>query len=344
MPMSPRLLERFRAMPPWAGAAAALLLLAAFAAVREPSFRKPTNLMNIVNEQSIVGVIAVGMTLVIVMGGIDLSVGALVALAGGVGVLALNALAESGASDWLAVVVGLAVMTMAGGAAGALNGALIARAGIAPFIATLGALVAYRSGATWMANGGQFFVEGPAAFGELGRGAPIPGTNVALPGREPREFVVPYAVMVFVAVSVIGAALLNRTRYGRYVIAIGCNEQAARYSAISVTGVKWATYALMGVLTGIAAAIHASRFESVNSANAGILMELEAIAAVVIGGTRMRGGYGTILGTVIGVILLGVIRNVQVMLGLESHAQGVVMGVIILAAVLLQRLGSRSQS
>lgn len=335
------MLSRLRSMPPWMGALIALFLLMAITGVFEPAFLRPTNLTNIVNQQSVVGVIAVGMTLVIILGGIDLSVGSLLALAGGAGILALNARFDPQSAEWSAIGIAIVVTLAVGLAAGLLNGVLIAKGGIAPFIATLGGLVAYRSAATWIANGGQFFVEGSRSFRELGRGIPIPGTNIAPADADVKPYVLPYSILVFIGIALLGSILLNRTRYGRYVYAIGCSERAAIYSAVPVARIKIMTYALIGLATGLAAVLNATRYNSVNSANAGLLMELEAIAAVVIGGTRMQGGAGGILGTVIGVILLGVIRNVQVMLGFESHASGVVMGVIIIAAVLFQRLGRR---
>jgi ribose transport system permease protein len=323
------------------GALIALLVLMSMTGIFEPAFLKPTNLTNILNQQAVVGVIAVGMTLVIILGGIDLSVGSLLALAGGAGVMALNARFDPQGAEWSAIGIAIVVTLAVGLAAGVVNGVLIAKGGIAPFIATLGGLVAYRSAATWIANGGQFFVEQSQAFRQLGHGFNIPGTNIARAGAAVREYELPYSILVFIGIALAGSILLNFTRYGRYVYAIGCSERAAIYSAIPVARIKIMTYALIGLATGLAAVLHATRYNSVNSANAGLLMELEAIAAVVIGGTRMQGGAGGILGTVIGVILLGVIRNVQVMLGLESHASGVVMGVIIIAAVLFQRLGRR---
>ena len=133
--------------------------------------------------------------------------------------------------------------------------------------------------------------------------------------------------------------MLNRTRYGRYLIAIGCNERAARYSAINVARVKILTYTLSGLLCGIAALSIAARNGSIASSSTGTLYELDAIAAVVIGGTRMRGGSGSILGTLIGVAVLGVIGNMLNFLDVSPYLQGLVKGLIIVAAVLLQRVG-----
>jgi ribose transport system permease protein len=322
--------------PRWSGALIAIIVLMAYTAYRQPTFLKWTNLVNIANEQSTVGILAVGMTAVIILGGIDLSVGSLLALSGGLGVLTLNRVGE-GHSDLVAVFAAIAVTLAVGTVAGILNGILIAKGRLAPFIATLGALVAYRSAAGWIANGGQFFSHGSELFARIGRGIPIPHTNISRSIRRPIPFEFPYAILVWLAVAVIGAILLNRTRLGRYIIAIGNNERAARYSAINIDRVKINTYSLLGLLTGLAALMEAARYTSVNSANTGSLRELDAIAAAVIGGTRMEGGSGSIAGAVIGALLLGVIHNIIVMLGINSQAQGLVMGLIIIAAALAQR-------
>jgi ribose transport system permease protein len=232
-----------------------------------------------------------------------------------------------------AVVVTLAV----GITAWWINGMLIAKGRLAPFIATLGALVAFRSAAGWIANGGQFFSNGSHLFEQLGAGIAIPGTNISRSIRHKIPFQFPYAIMVWLVVAIAGAIVLNRTRLGRYIIAVGNNERAARYSAIAVDRVKIITYSLMGLLVGIAAIMEAARYTSVNSASTGSLKELDAIAAAVIGGTRMEGGSGSIAGAVIGALLLGVIHNIIVMLGINSQAQGLVMGLIIIAAALAQR-------
>lgn len=329
-------------LPSWTGALVALVVLSAWTAWENPAFLQPGNLLNIVNQHAEVGIIAVGMTIVIIGAGIDLSVGSLMAFAGGLGVLTLNAAYARGeGSDALAVALAVAVMLATASAGGALSGALVSWGRVAPFIATLGGLVAYRSAATWIANGGQFFSHGSPLFAQLRGGVPIPGTNIAPPGRPPLPLEFPYAVILLIAVAALGWVLLNRTRFGRYTVAIGANERAAVYSAIPVNRVKLLGYTFIGFTTGLAALVHAARFQSVNSANAGLLIELEVIAAVVIGGTRMEGGSGSIVGTLVGVLLIGVIKNMLVMLDVTSFAHGLVMGVIIVGAVLVQHLGRR---
>ena len=148
---------------------------------------------------------------------------------------------------------------------------------------------------------------------------------------------IPWPVLVFLVLAVLAHVLLSRTRFGRYVVAVGCNERAAVYSAIDVNRIKLLTYVLIGFLTGVAAVLVSSRMNSVSSSGAGLYYELDVIAAVVIGGTRMSGGKGTIIGTVIGVLILGVVSNMLGMLQVSTYLQGLVKGAIIIAAVLVQR-------
>ncbi len=341
--MNIRIAQRLKGAPAWAWALAALGVMVVVTALRDPAFLRPVNIVNILNNCAASGIVATGMTLVILLGGIDLAVGALLALAGGMGVLAVSGALSAGWSQTAACLAGLGACLVAGAAAGALNGVLIAWGRLAPFIATLGALVSFRSAAVWIAKGGQFFVHGATAFANVGKGLPIPGTNIARTGTRviPLEF--PYAVMVWIAVLLGSLYLLHRTRLGRYIVAVGSNEKAARYAAVPVRRVKFWTYVVAGLLTGLASFLFAAHYESVNSANAGNLWELDAIAAVVIGGTRMEGGRGSLVGTLVGVLLLGVIGNMMVMLDVNTYAQGLVKGVIIVAAVLAQRAGSAAE-
>lgn len=315
------LLERF-------GPALALVLLVVYAGARESTFLKPENIFNILRQNSFVGILAVGMTFVIILGGIDLSVGSLVALVGGLGIVTLNAVISAGYGEGGAVVAAVAVMLVAGTAAGLLNGTLIAKGKLAPFIATLGAMAAFRSIALAMAGSGEFRSASKQVFPAIGTGG-VP---------TPFEYTtIGYPVIGFALVALVGHVLLRHTRYGRYVYAIGCNERSAVYSAINVDRVKILTYTLLGVCGGISAMFLASRMNSVASGNTGNLYELDAIAAVVIGGTRMSGGSGTIVGTVIGVLILAVIGNMLNIQNVPSELHGLVKGLIIIAAVLVQR-------
>jgi len=223
--------------------------------------------------------------------------------------------------------------------AGWIAGVLIAKGRLAPFIATLGGLAIYRSIALSLADGGEFRSAGGSAFSAIGTG------GINLPFAELRPGVplqLPWPVVIFLLVAVFAAYLLNKTRFGRYVYAIGSNERAAVYSAIRVDQIKIWTYTLMGAACGVAALLLGSRMNSIASSSTGNLYELDAIAAVVIGGTRLSGGSGTVRGTVIGVLILGVISNMLGILNVSPYLQGTVKGSIIIAAVLLQQIGRKN--
>lgn len=314
-----------------------VLVLAAVAyeqAFRDPGdrmFLKPENLLNILRQSAPVGVVAVGMTFVIISGGIDLSVGSIVALVGGLGLATTAAVMDSGRGESLAIAAGVGVMFFGGALLGLVNGLLVTLGRIAPFIATLSTLAAYRSLVIAQADGGTF-TSRSSAFNSFGSGGiplfePASGAPIQLH----------YQVLVFLAVAAVAAILLRTTTYGTYVRAVGDNERAAAYSAVRVGRVRLLTYTLSGAACGIAAVLVASRMNSIASSSAGQFYELDAIAAVVIGGARMQGGSGRILGTVIGVLILGVISNLLPVLGVGSYYHGLVKGLIIVAAVLVQR-------
>lgn len=337
-------MKRTWTWPVWSVPAAALVALVVFTIVYEVTTKgesiliKPENLLNILRQVSFVGIIAMGMTLVITLGGIDLSVGSLVAFLGGVGILLLNALLVGGANELAAVMASFALIILAGTTAGLINGLLISKGKLAPFIATLGGLAAYRSIAMALVAGGEYRSESKGLFGEIGAGGiPIPGTNIAPRAPDPIPLLFPWPVLIFAVVAFLAWVILNRTRLGRYIVAIGSNERSAIYSAIKVDRVKILTYSILGFCTGIAALLVASRLASISSSGSGTLYELDVIAAVVIGGTRMRGGAGTIAGTVIGVLILGVIQNMLNLLQVSVYLQGLVKGLVIVGAVLLQR-------
>lgn len=344
-----RLQRGWRALPAWKHAALALLLLVIviviyeFITIGHTNFLTARNLVNLLKNNSEMGILAVGMTLVIILGGIDLGVGSLLALAGGLAILVMNRAGGEATTGFTPVLIAIGMALFIGTLAGFFNGMLIAYGRIAPFIATLGGLVAFRSLSRWAADGGQFTARNDW-FALLGRGVPIPFTNISQNPARVVPLEISYAFIAFAAVAVIAGVLLSKTRYGRYVIAIGCNETAAKYSAVPVARIKVYTYTLMGTLAGLAALVHATRYESLNSAQAGQLYELDAIAAVVLGGTSMRGGAGGVVGTVIGVLLIGCIKNMRGILGIPDGLQGVIMGAIIIAAVLIQRVGEREHT
>ena len=339
------------------------------------TFLTPENFRNILQEWSFVGIIALGMTLIIISGGIDLSVGSLVALAGSCGIWLMNtAIDAQKIRDDMASAAGLNIPApysvfrtdlakifitlhlqnteivgvllaviatiLVGIAAGAINGLIITRGRVTPFIATLGGLAAYRSLAMAMADGGTLVSSSPTLFPKLAEsGIPLPHVYVGnhLP------LILPWPVIIFLLLTIVMAIVLNHTRLGRYIFAIGASEPAAKYSGIDINRVKLLAYILVGALTGLAALLVASRTNSVSSSSTGELYELDVIAAVVVGGTRMTGGWGTIFGTLIGVLILGVIGNMLNFLNVSIYLQGLVKGGIIVAAAMLQQVGQRKQ-
>lgn len=320
----------------WGVCVAFVILFAASTFKQGTDFLSAENFRSLLNSNAPVGILAVGMTLVIVTGGIDLSVGSITVLAAALGVTAMNALMTGGISETLAVVLGGAAMLGVGLAAGALNGVLIVFGRIAPFIATLGGLAAFRSMALATADAGEIRSQSATLFSALGRGGiPLPG----LENAAGKPLTLSYSTVIFFVLAALAQWLLSRARFGRYLIAIGANETAARYAGIPIGWVRLRVYALMGLFAGIAALVQSSRMNSVSTAQLGLGSELDAIAAVVIGGTSLRGGFGRVWGTVVGVLILGMITNILTISGVSPYWQGAVKGAVIVLAVLVQRKG-----
>lgn len=294
----------------------ALAILFIISAIASPYFLKPRNLLNILRQVSYTGIIGLGMTFVIISGGIDLSVGSMTALVGGIAIMTLNYFGGGTTAIVMAVFAGLIVGTIAG----ILNGVIITKGRIAPFVVTLGMMSIFRSLTLYMSNAGEF-QSGSDFYPRIGSGS---------------FWGVPIPVWVFLSLAVIFHIVLNNTRYGRYVYAVGSNDQIARYSAIKINLIKFISYALTGFAVGVSSIMLSSRMNSISSSNAGLYYELDAIAAVVIGGTSMSGGSGTIYGTVVGAIILGIMNNMLNMLGISPYLQGIVKGLVIIFAVLLQ--------
>lgn len=288
------------------------------------AFLSAGNLSNILARSSFIGIVAIGATFVITTGGIDLSVGSMAAFISGCMILLMNALMNS--IDSLVVIIFLAVLASAaiGALAGLINGLLTTKAKIEAFIVTLGTMGIYRSLVTYLADGGTLslnFTIGDV-YSEV-----YYGTLLGLP----------YPVWVFLAVAVVGYVLLNMTVFGRHCFAVGSNESVAHYSAINVDRVKTATYVLQGLCVSIATIIYVPRLGSA-SGQTGILWELEAIAAVIIGGTMLKGGYGRIWGTVVGALILTLIGNILNLTdAVSNYLNGAVQGLIVITAVYLQR-------
>ena len=313
------------------GALVALLVLVLINSVWFRSeFYGLENLRNLFSQNAAVGILSIGMTLVIIGGGIDLSVGSLMGLVATFGLIALNKCT----SELGGTAVAVAVCLGAGLLFGLFNGVIITAGRIAPFIATLAGLVGFRSVALAMGDGGEIRLSGNKLFPSLAQsGIPIPGQFVS-PGK---PLFIQWPIWAFLALAAGASWLLNRSRFGRRLIAVGANEQAAIYSGIDTAKIKWVAYSILGFCTGLAALFQASRFESVSTSQLGLYNELDAIAAVVIGGTSMNGGRGQIWTSVIGVLILGIISNMLTASGVSPYWQGCVKGVIILLAVLIQR-------
>ncbi len=315
------------------GVFAALALLSILCIIAKPQeFLLAENIRNLLDQSVYLGLIALGMTLVIMTGGIDLSVGSLTALAGAAGIMAMNSQAGGGAPG--AIAAGLGACILVGLAAGAFSGSISAYAGVAPFVVTLAGLAAYRSLAKVVGGGGQVTSQVAEFSDQIGFGGINPPFFVTRGGTPVTIF---WGILVLIAAAAAIAFVVNKTRFGRYLVAVGANERAAKYSAIDTRRVKLLAFVILGGLTGLSAFFNAARSASIASGSTGLLYELDAIAAVVIGGTSLRGGKGRIGGTVAGVVLLQVIRWLMTAWSIDPDWQGFVSGSVILAAVLIQR-------
>ena len=303
-----------------AGAWLALALLLAICAATSQPFRNPQNLLNIARQVSYGGIIALGMTFVIVSGGIDLSVGSLFALCG-VAALSAEAALPSSAPPAAAFAAAALAAAATGLAGGALNGAAVVAGKVPPFIATLGTYSVFRSLALWWADSGTLVAKSPV-FGAVG-GASFLG--------------VPVPVWTFVALAAALDVALGLTPWGRHVVASGASERVALFSGIRVGRVRFGAYVLTGLLCALSSVLFVGRLDSISSSNAGLLYELDAIAAVVIGGAAMSGGSGTLRGTLAGALLLGVISNILDLWGVNVSLQGCVKGAVVVFSVLVQR-------
>ena len=302
------------------GIGVALVLEVALFSLLSPYFLTTDNVLNVTLQTSITAIIAVGMTFVILTGGIDLSVGSLVALVGVVTTMMLKIDIPITAVFVVAVFGGLLAGTFSGFAAGV----FITRFRIAPFIATLALMTIWR-GTGFILTGGRPIWELPPQFSALAT-----GRLVGLP--------IPTLLMLltFAAAHIV----LTRTRFGRAVYAVGGNIEAARLAGIRTSAVLVSVYTVSGVLSAMSGILLASRINS-GQPNAGLMYELDVIAAVVVGGTSLSGGKGTVLGTLIGSLLIGVLRNGLNLLNVESYVQQVVVGAVILLAVMWDQLQKR---
>lgn len=289
-----------------------LLILCIIISIVSPRFLTVSNLRNVLTQVSVNAIIAAGMTFVILTGGIDLSVGSTLAISG--------ALAGVFAKTTGSVTVGLFIALLAGAGIGLINGIVISKGKIQAFIATLATMTIFR-GVTYV------YTNGTPVSG-LGSKFMTLGNN--------RLFGIPIPVIFMIIVFVACFYILTQTRYGRYVYALGGNEDSARLSGINTLKIKTLVYVISGALAALSGIIVTSRIGSA-SPNAGSGFELDAIAAVVLGGTSLAGGEGTIAGTIIGAIIIGVLNNGLNLMDVSPFYQSIVKGLVILFAVLIDK-------
>jgi inositol transport system permease protein len=290
-----------------------LVFLIVALALLNPHFLTVRNLLNILTEVSIFGIVAVGMTFVIVSGGVDLSVGSLLAFAAMTGALAAETAGLQGAAEWGGA---LLVSLLVGGAVGWAQGRAVTAFGIPPFIVTLGGMTIWRGATLVLNDGGPITGFGPS-FRWWGSGAVLG---------------MPVPVLVFALVVAIGVVIERYSRYGRQIYAVGGNAEAARLSGLNVSALIASVYAIVGLLAGLSGFLLASRLGSAEAV-AGTGYELRIIASVVIGGASLTGGRGTIGGTIVGALLIGVLSNGLVIMHVSAYWQQIVIGLIIVAAV-----------
>ncbi|SAK97491.1 ABC transporter permease [Caballeronia ptereochthonis] len=305
-----------------------LIVLCIGGTLLNSDFATLDNAMNVLTRTSFIGIIAVGMTFVIISGGIDLSVGSMAALIAGSMIYMMNGFMQGfhghAVPPLLIIALGIVLALLLGALFGFAHGVLVTKGRIEPFIVTLGTLGIFRALLTWLADGGALTLDnsladlyGPVYYASL--------------------FGVPVPIWVFLIVAAGGAIVLNRTVYGRHVQAIGSNEQVARYAAIRVDRVKIVTYVLLGLCVAVATILYVPRLGSATPTT-GLLWELEAIASVVVGGTALKGGEGRVIGTVIGAILLSVINNILNLTSIISvYLNAAVQGAVIILVAFLQR-------
>jgi len=292
---------------------------------RWPTFLLPSNLRNVANQIAVIAILAVGMTMVIITGGIDLSVGSLIAFAAVTVAWLIAHFGGESAGVGAMILAGLATVLVCS-LVGAFSGLMVTRFKVPPFIATL-AVMQVASGIAYIVSQGKPIYQLPERFVLLGRGA------------EP-ALGIPYAVLLMAALYAAAHVLMSRTTLGRYIYAVGGNAEAARLAGVRVAGVLLFVYATCGALAGLGGVITASQLRS-GAPTYGLMYELYVIAAVVVGGTSLSGGEGRVLGTLVGAFIIAVIQNGMNLTHVESYSQKVVLGLVILLAVLLDQLKQR---
>ena len=310
-----RLLDRFISL-------VAVIVLFTVFSITARNFFTMRSILSLALQTSTITLMGIGVTFTIITGGIDLSIGSVIAFSGTVAVMA----ARAGVPIWASMIIGLLV----GIVCGLLNGLMITRLKLPPFIATLGMMMVARGVALTITNANA--LPAPEGFGKLGNGT-VFGTGAQFPG-------ISYPVLIMIAVALIFGFILSRTRIGRYTYAIGSNEEAARLSGIKVNQIKIVNYVFCGLLSALVGIILASRMVT-SQPNSASGYELNAIAAAVIGGTSLMGGVGTVGGTVIGSFIIGILTVGLTMAGANYFMQQIVIGLVVIGAVTVDQLRGR---
>lgn len=293
-----------------------LMVFSLIVSVLSPRFLTVSNILNVLRQTSINSIIAAGMTFVILTGGIDLSVGSILAFCGAV----CAYLISSGMNVFLAVTIALII----GALVGLISGIIISKGKVQPFIATLVTMTVLRGATLVFTNGKPITLasdKSSEVFSKIGAGYFLG---------------IPIPVYLMALVFIIAYYVLTQTRLGRYVYALGGNEEASKLSGLNVSKIKSSVYAISGMLAALAGVVITSRLSSANP-NAGVGYELDAIAAVVLGGTSLAGGAGSILGTIVGALIIGILSNALNLLDVSSYYQMIAKGTVILIAVLADR-------
>ena len=304
----------------------ALAVLVVIMSVASPYFLEPQNIFNVLRNMSTISIMAIGMTMVIITGGIDLSVGSVLAMTA---MLTARLMVQFGMSPWLALLAGLVAGAMVGG----INGLIITKVQVNPFITTMGMMSICR-GLTYLLASG---LVGTVASNMPMRNEALNFLGAGYIGP------VPFPVIEMVILVVLGSLFLANTVLGRQIYGVGSNEQASRLSGVDVDRVRLFCYTMAGLLAAYAGVMTAGLL-STAATNAGIGTELDVIAAAVIGGASLSGGEGTVYGAVLGAAIMAVLRNAFVLLGLPVYLQTVSIGVVIILAVALDRLRRRGQT
>lgn len=332
-PRGPLLSDRRKDLIQKFAALGSLLALALVFSATSSAFLTVNNGMTIALQVTSIALLGIGATCVIITGGIDLSVGSVLALAGVVAALAVKELG-------MPVPVGMLMGILVGTLCGAVNGLAVTKARLPPFIATLGMMMVAR-GLALQITGARAVSGLGESFGELGNGALLRMVEVGDDGFPTVIFPgIPYPVILMVVIAIAVAVMLNRTVLGRHIYSVGSNAEAARLSGVDVDRVTLFTYVLSGTLAGLTGCVLMSRLVTAQP-NEGVMYELDAIASAVIGGTSLMGGVGTISGTMIGAFVIGILRNGLNMNGVSAFTQQIIIGLVILATVWIDQLRNR---